>query len=93
MEIAGRDLATLEESGDNTPLRKLATALLYWRKRDASGLDDYLQGIEPDLLEPGPRAILASLLHRTGKEREAFRISEKIPASLLLPEEQAWLTP
>jgi tetratricopeptide (TPR) repeat protein len=66
-------------------------ALAAHRFDDQAALTSELVALEGLLsrLNPGQRAVVAGLLHLTGREVEAFRIAESINDSVLLPEERA----
>ena len=44
-----------------------------------------------DTFPPGARAVFAGLLAISGNASNAYQVAEKVPASLLLPEERRFL--
>lgn len=70
----------------------LLRALAAYRMGDLPAVAGHLGGLEDvTRLEAGQRAVAAGLLSLAGRPDRAFQIAEKIPAALLLREEQAFL--
>lgn len=70
----------------------LLRALAAYRIGDFSAIPTHLADIgDTASLPPGQRAVVAGLLSLTGKPDRAYQIAEKIPPTLLLHEELAFL--
>lgn len=99
LESVSRSLETRDEEsrieGQTTRMpTAFLRALAAYRFRDAAALQASLPALAPDLsrLTPGQRAVVAGLLRSVGRETEAFRLSESISDTLLLPEERRLLS-
>lgn len=101
MEIETVDLSTLKESNDmhamfTITLERvppgLLRALAAYRMGDHPAIQRHLGDIgDTSSLPPGQRAVVAGLLSLAGKPERAFQIAEKVPSTLLLDEELAFL--
>jgi hypothetical protein len=58
-----------------------------YRLRQPLALPAALKSAETSSWPVGQRAVLAALIAASGDQAAAFRLAERIPASLLLPEE------
>lgn len=75
-----------------TSHQHLLMAMAMHRRQQMAGLLEELQGLEHAIAWPaGPRAVIAGLLAYAGETARAFQIAEKVPATLLLPEEKRML--
>jgi hypothetical protein len=86
----------LQAENDLTPAqtarRRLLWAMLAHRRSQPALIAKELHGIEQATIWiAGERAVLAGLLAASGETARAFALAEKVPASLLLPEEAALL--
>lgn len=97
------DLASLQREADHRgatpssvradciPLR-LLEALAAYRFSNKAAVVRHMNNLPPvEGLSAGYRAVLAGLLATSGQEALAFQIAEKVPESLLLAEERAFL--
>lgn len=100
-EMETVDLTALKPSNEGRDTRPvsldripppLLEALRDYRMGELTAIPDLLKTL-PDTshLSPGQRAVVAGLLSLAGKPDRAFQIAEKVPASLLLQEELAFL--
>lgn len=79
-------------SGDADRSRSFLRAFAAFRFGDRHGVGSFLSGVaQPEMLEPGQRAVFAGLLQATGRSAEAFQLAEGVPRQLLLKEELALL--
>jgi|GEM_PF-622384 len=94
--LCGRDMEiakTLESRTESLNVDgkvhyELLEALLAYRLADYKKLEQHLMGItQVSPFSVGQRAVYAGLLARTGRLGIAFDLAEKVPGSLLLPEE------
>lgn len=94
--LCGRDfeVACLESghtegrTGTETASLELLQALAAYRLSDTESMKQHLQRIaQSEGLSVGQRAAFAGLLSKAGQTTRAFQVAEKVPASLLLPEE------
>lgn len=69
-------------------------ALAAHRFRDDESVRLSLPALTPDMsrLTPGQRAVVAGLQRSIGREADAFRLTETVSETLLLPEERALLS-
>jgi hypothetical protein len=86
----------LQAENDLTPAqtarRRLLWAMLAHRRGQPALIAKELQGIETTTTwTAGERAVLSGLLATASETARAFALAEKVPASLLLPEEAALL--
>jgi hypothetical protein len=66
--------------------------LCAYRLHDTRRLEELISSFGgSEGLSPGERGVFAGLLAVAGKPAQAYRLAEKIPAGLLLPEEMAFL--
>ncbi|HBJ84776.1 MAG TPA: hypothetical protein DDZ88_13075 [Verrucomicrobiales bacterium] len=100
-EIETVDLTSLKETNDmramfTVTLERvppgLLRALAAYRMGDHPAIQRHLGDIgDTSSLPPGQRAVVAGLLSLAGKPERAFQIAEKVPSTLLLDEELAFL--
>ena len=91
LEMAQKDLLSLSKS-DNDHLH-LLQALAAFRQGQLELVRTILPGVsKPASLPAGERAVYAALLKLTGSDAgTVFRLVERIPSPLLLPEEKTFL--
>ena len=91
--IETRDEESLIEGQTTRLPTAFLLALTAHRFRDAAAVETHLPAIAVDMshLSPGQRAVVAGLLRSVGREADAFRLSESISDTLLLPEERTLL--
>ena len=70
---------------------ELVQALAAYRFGDHKALNSDIAAVSLDGVPPGPRAVLSGLLATAGDAARAFQIAEKVPETLLLDEERAFL--
>ncbi|MFZ2281430.1 MAG: hypothetical protein WAW39_26760 [Prosthecobacter sp.] len=86
--IAARIVEIRMEPGSEAEGRLLLLrALSAYRLRQPPSLHAALRGIKAGAWPPGLRAVLAAMIAVGGDQAAAFQIAERIPESLLLPEE------
>jgi hypothetical protein len=86
--IAARIVESHAEAGSEAEGRLLLLrALSAYRLRQSPPLHAALRGIKAAAWPPGLRAVLAAMIAIGGDQAAAFQIAERIPESLLLPEE------
>lgn len=87
------DLIRRHAADNPTPEDSLALvlALADFRLGDIAAATRDSASINPARLTAGRRAVLAGLFHACGRTADAFRIAEKIPASILLEPEARFL--
>ena len=73
------------------PLRQLLSALSAYRQCDFQQATALASEIDANSLSAGQRAVLAGILKGCGDDQRAYSLAEKVPASLLLPEELVFL--
>lgn len=92
METAEQQLASLPPAQEpaRASQRQLMQALLAYRQGRLSQVQEALPKIQdPSALPAGQRAVYASLLQVSGGDpAAAYRLLEKVPPALLLPEER-----
>ncbi len=81
--------ATAEEK--SSPGRAIIRALAAFRCGNLAESGEWAASVDPARLPAGQRAVLAGLLAESGAALEGFRIAEKIPGTLLLPDEHWFL--
>ena len=91
LEIAQKDLLGLSKSGNDQ--LHLLQALAAFRQGQLELVRTILPSVSnPASLAPGERAVYAALLKLTGSDAgTVFRLVERIPSPLLLPEEKTFL--
>jgi len=90
--LLGEEMEVVTSAAENTPV--LHQALSAYRLGDREGLARMLPSIttaKPEDLPAGRRAVLSGLLATAGDAARAFQIAEKVPETLLLDEERAFL--
>lgn len=95
LEVAHETVQSLVLEGSTERIDKvhLVRALSIYRSGLKDGIrDEILKISHPDSMTAGERAVYAGLLHQSGgAPANVFQIAERIPRSLLLPEEAAFL--
>ena len=99
--LLGQEMESVDLAGLTSPsLRKnpsamlpveLVQALAAYRFGDRKALPSDIASLSLDGVPPGPRAVLSGLLATAGDAARAFQIAEKVPETLLLDEERAFL--
>lgn len=84
-----------ETSEGGVGLNDLVRSLAAFRLRDMNRLMQETTELpgDPTVFSPGQRAVVAALLQHCGRETEAYRLIESLPAAALLPEEAMLLKP
>ena len=92
MEGAMRDDAPTKLNDlQSKPLRQLLLILAAFRQSDMEQAKTIALEIDANSLSAGQRAVLAGILKACGDDQRAYSLAEKVPTSLLLPEELVFL--
>ncbi len=83
--------ATQASDPQSKPLRQLLLALSAYRRSDFRLATVLASGLDATSLSAGQRAVLAGILKACGDDHRAYGLAEKVPTSLLLPEELVFL--
>jgi tetratricopeptide (TPR) repeat protein len=96
MENVQSELADLTPGGSGriSLQQTLVRAFAAYRFGDLEQLRKALHGLDGDAqkLDPGQRAVLAGLIQASGADVEAYRLIERVPLQLLLPEERRFIS-
>ena len=92
MEAADAEARHIGKAGDTpTPVVRFLRVFAAYRLADFSLAAQEAREVDVAKLPPGQRAVLSGILRACGNTSAAFRLAEKIPESLLLKEESAFL--